>query len=316
MRRRANSVAALEAVPYLHPRMRSLGQLHSPDLATRFGEYLYVQGIENQIDVEDDGNCEIWVLEDEQMAKAADLLERFRAAPDAPEFTAASTAASRKRATEERAEKSRRSTVADTARIGYERNFAASGWLPLMLIVASVAVAIYSYAGSELPALRYLLFSTDFVAAHPFPQIAAGQIWRLITPIFIHFGWIHLLFNMFWLRDLGSLIQGRFGAGYLGVLILVSAILSNTAQAVWDGPLFGGMSGVNYALFGFLWLRGKYDRHTAWTLNPSTVQVMLIWLVVCMTGVVGPVANAAHLVGFAVGAAWGYLTSGRVSFSR
>jgi GlpG protein len=36
-------------------------------------------------------------------------------------------------------------------------------------------------------------------------------------------------------------------------------------------------------------------------LHPSSVQTMLFWLVLCMTGVLGNIANAAHVVGLAAG---------------
>ena len=296
--------------------MRNLGQLRPPELAARFGDFLFIQGIENQIDPEDDGACSVWVLDDAQLPQAAALLERFRAAPDAPEFTTAGTAASRKRASEARAEKVRRSTVADAARLGYERHFAGFGWLPALLIVASAAVAILSQVGDDLHALRWFLIEDIFSRRGLLAEVHAGQVWRLVTPIFIHFGWLHLIFNMMWLRDLGTFIQDRFGAVYLGALILVSAALSNVAQDWWHGPLFGGMSGVNYALFGFLWLRGKYDRSAAWSLTPTIVQTMLIWFVLCLTGLLGPVANAAHFIGLVTGLAWGFLSSGRMRFSR
>ena len=35
-------------------------------------------------------------------------------------------------------------------------------------------------------------------------DVLRGQIWRLITPIFIHFDVMHILFNMWMLRDLGD----------------------------------------------------------------------------------------------------------------
>ena len=45
-------------------------------------------------------------------------------------------------------------------------------------------------------------------------EVRSGQIWRIFTPILIHFSIIHIIFNILWLRDLGSIVQIRFGAGY------------------------------------------------------------------------------------------------------
>lgn len=305
--------------------MRSVGQLPTQDLAHRFGDHLYVQGIENEVEEEDDGKFSVWVLDDTQVAQATALLLRFMEKPDSAEFAGATSEAERMRTKEEREERSRRSTVADSARVDYERNFAGFAWMPVILIVACVAFAIYSHVGENREALRWFLISTSLplpppIGAGSLPEVRDGQVWRLVTPIFIHFGWIHLLFNMFWLRDLGTFVQNRFGPWYLGALVLVTAVLSNLLQYFWSGyPIFGGMSGVNYALFGFLWMRGKYDRHAAWSLNPQIVQTMLVWFFLCifLSKTIGMgVANAAHFGGLVSGMAWGFLTSGRVRFSR
>lgn len=61
------------------------------------------------------------------------------------------------------------------------------------------------------------------------------------------------------------------------------------------------MSGVAYALFGYIWMKGQHEPEQGMILHPSTVQTMLFWLVLCMMGFVGNVANAAHVVGVAVG---------------
>ena len=84
---------------------------------------------------------------------------------------------------------------------------------------------------------------------------------------------------------------------------------SNVAQFYHHGPVFGGMSGVVYGLLGYVWLRGKFDPASGLFVHSSTVTMMLIWLVACYVGLLGNIANTAHLVGLLMGAAWGYLSS-------
>jgi GlpG protein len=69
------------------------------------------------------------------------------------------------------------------------------------------------------------------------------------------------------------------------------------------------MSGVVYALAGYVWIRGRYDRASAVGLNQQSVTILLVWLVICYSGVVGPVANEAHVVGLIVGMLWGRISA-------
>jgi GlpG protein len=69
------------------------------------------------------------------------------------------------------------------------------------------------------------------------------------------------------------------------------------------------MSGVVYGLAGYAWMRGKYDRASSVGLDPQSVTILLVWLAVCYSGVVGRVANTAHLVGLIVGVVWGRVSA-------
>jgi GlpG protein len=308
--------------------MRTIGSLESKESADRFRDYLYAQAIESTVEEEEDGTYSIWIIEEDQRLRAAELLHQFREVPQTIDFREAAAIARRKREEEERREKKRRSTVADAARVGYERDFTGTAYLTWGLIAACVALAIYSQLGDNRRALSPFLI-TDY-RPHLFPgvdgvlpflpEVRNGQIWRLITPIFIHFTFIHILFNAMVLKDLGTFIEGRFGTLYFGLLVLAFGLLSNIGQSLWylQGPPipFGGMSGVNYGLLGFLWIRGRFDPRASWQLNKTTVQIMLAWFFLCYTGIFGNVANTAHAVGLVCGMAWGYASSGRLRFSR
>jgi len=116
---------------------------------------------------------------------------------------------------------------------------------------------------------------------------------------------------MLWLRDLGSMIEARQGTLQLAMLVLVLAAASNFGQYYVSGPIFGGISGVVYGLLGYIWIRGRFDPGSGLFLHPTTVNMMLIWFVLCYTNLLGlvAVANTAHAVGLVGGMLWGYLSS-------
>ena len=153
-------------------------------------------------------------------------------------------------------------------------------------------------------------------------SIKEGQVWRLITPIFIHFGPWHILFNMLWLFQFGKQIENRYGTFWFAVLVIMTALVSNLLQCLVptqvggsvpglasNGQLImplGGMSGVVYGLFGFIWVKSMFDPESRFQLPQSTIVILVAWLF--LGGLVIPgIANWAHGVGLAVGMLAGYL---------
>jgi len=105
------------------------------------------------------------------------------------------------------------------------------------------------------------------------------------------------------------MIERRQNTRVLSALVLFIAALSNLAQYLVNGPLFGGMSGVVYGLIGYIWLRGKFDPASGLFLDSSVVTVQVIWFFLCLFHFIPNVANTAHTVGFAMGIAWGYISA-------
>ena len=195
--------------------------------------------------------------------------------------------------------------------------------LTLVLIGACVVVALLSRFGADKQALRSLFISlfplrpamdadgTLFAGALLPEVLRGGQLWRVLTPIFIHYGPMHLFFNMFWLKDLGGLLEQRYGALRFGALVVGVGLFSNLAE-YFLGPStgFGGMSGVVYGLFGYIWVQGRLDpAGFGFALTSQTVLLMMAWFVLCFTGLLGPIANYAHAGGLVAGALAGWVVA-------
>lgn len=177
------------------------------------------------------------------------------------------------------------------------------------LLVITLGLALLTNLGNNYslvaPFSFFLMYTT------PEPYLIGGwqhlltQPWRLITPIWLHFGILHLVFNCLWWWELGRRIELQQSGKKLLWLLLLTAILSNLAQA-WQGiNLFGGLSGVIYGLLGYIWLWDKLNK-PVFLLPEGIVIFMLAWLVLGFTDVLamvgaGNMANMAHLGGLLSG---------------
>jgi GlpG protein len=189
----------------------------------------------------------------------------------------------------------------------------------LALILLSIG-GFLMYLYTPMNWLNALSFSSSQVSDNQgLFQAIDGQYWRLITPAFLHFGWLHIVFNCLWLWDLGRRVEQVMGHLNMFMLFLVIAVVSNASQFEFGGGgLFGGMSGVVYGLLGFSWIAPQLQ--PAWPIQPpKAIMIFMVgWLVVCMSGMVevlgfGAIANAAHLGGLLCGAVVGAVFAG---FSR
>ena len=97
------------------------------------------------------------------------------------------------------------------------------------------------------------------------------------------------------------------GTPHLMLIVVTTGVMSNAIQFWWSGASnFGGMSGVVYALLGYLWIANSIAPHPFMVLPKGIVPFMIGWLVLCMTPVVTfllgvHIANAAHLGGLLSG---------------
>ncbi|CAM3635615.1 rhomboid family intramembrane serine protease [Parendozoicomonas haliclonae] len=194
----------------------------------------------------------------------------------------------------------------------------------LLLIVASLVVAFLTGLGNNYETVAWFSMSEYLVQGDKIRYLPLSAMyehgdfswlfsWRVITPIFLHFGVFHLVFNMLWLLDLGHRIELRHKGLFLALLVLFTGAVSNIVQFVSaDGfPLFGGMSGVIFGLLGFCWIRERFEPG-CYKVPSGIYMFMMAWLLIGFTGILGSlglgqIANGAHAGGLLSGVAFGYL---------
>lgn len=192
---------------------------------------------------------------------------------------------------------------------------------PLTAVAVSLCLLVFLLTGllGDIVVSRLTIVPIALVNGMPVlgtlqDALTSGQIWRPLSPIFLHFGWMHLLFNMLWLWFFGSQVEQRHGRGRFIVLLLATGIGGNLAQYAAGTVLFGGMSGVDFGLMAYVWLMSRRRPGSGFFVPQMLVVLMFGWLVFAMTSVaglvgLGNVANEAHLGGLVVGLVLGWYYS-------
>ena len=321
--------------------MRLIGELDNLDHANTFVAHLRTEGITSHLEQEGE-IWEVWVKEEDFLARAADELETFQQNPTDAKYRVAVEKANQILREEEQKRKRIQKNIVNVSQDGLPQKFP----LTLLLIGISALVSLLTNFGEE-KRVSSVSQALAFVAVESpesveiaqqaenrddlqlrLASVLRGEVWRLVTPIFIHHGVFHIVFNMIWLFQLGKMIEVRYKTFALAILVLSTAALSNLAQGIAPEALqgsvpgmrenfllfsgFGGMSGVVYALFGFIWVKSIVDPSSRLMLPQSTVILLVAWLFFCMTPLPQEwfnvrIANWAHGVGLLAGMIAGYL---------
>ena len=207
---------------------------------------------------------------------------------------------------------------AGRSRPGFKEQLRHAPMTALVLLLSAIVGAV-TLLGENLETMRWLTFLPFQVVGeylHFTPladSLAAGQWWRLVTPMLLHFGILHLAMNGMWYWELGRRIESRQGSINLIGLTLLFSLVSNYTQFAFSGAtLFGGLSGVLYGLLGHCWIYQWLSPNPAYRLPKGVLVMMLVWLLLCLSGLVsmigfGEIANAAHVSGLLVGCFSGLL---------
>ncbi|MEX2475732.1 rhomboid family intramembrane serine protease [Marinobacter sp.] len=265
----------------------------SVDLAS-FSRWLREQGVGHRI-TEEGGFQVLWLENPDHAAPVLEALDRFLLEPEM------------------------REAVNTTSQSPV---FVGGRWQPsprhaplvLGIIVLAVVVAWVTGMGSNQASTLLMMvdpqnYAWDSLSARVDAlreTLAGGEIWRLISPDFLHFSWTHIIFNSVMLWFLGSQIEWFDGKVRLMGLFVFTSLVSNGLQYFVSGPLFGGLSGVVYGILGYCWLSQR--RYPRFQFPPALVTFAVVWMVIGFTPLpemlgLGRMANEAHLGGFVAGLA-------------
>jgi len=196
----------------------------------------------------------------------------------------------------------------------------------VLAILAALVVAAISSFGSELSGVMRLFYPAFYPGADVGPASVLrilGQIdsvetlLRTMSPALLHFGAMHLVFNVLWMWHFGRMIESEQSSlQYLGLLFFL-AFASNMAQYLWSLSVnFGGLSGVVYGLLGYIWMWQVVVPRGRLRLPPAMISFLLVALVVMEIVASAWIASAAHAGGLIAGMMAGLVTAGLHRYRR
>ncbi len=313
--------------------MRELTSFSDPLEAEKLAAYLLYHEVESQVEQEEH-SWTVWVINDDQRGRALELQLELQASPESEAVQLAQQHAAKQQQQQEKARAQARRRAVSAARLRqrwkghWYRCFPAT----VVLIGISLAVVLLTTdfhqgrnavgltsglcnrKGSVL--LEALFLDVRVTEAEvlemirtggpPSPLlltrvVTSGEVWRLVTPIFLHFSFLHIFFNMYWMWGLGRGVEFLRGTPRFLAIVLLIAVVSNISQWLVSGPAFGGMSGVVFGLIGYAWMKGRYEPHEGLGLRSEQITYSLFFLFLGFGGAFGSVANTCHLAGLLTG---------------
>lgn len=138
-----------------------------------------------------------------------------------------------------------------------------------------------------------------------------GQAWRLLAAAFVHFGIIHIAFNMYALYYGGLWTERLYGSARFAVIYLLSALAGSVVSSCWDAMrLSAGASGAVFGVYGALlvfFMRRRGDIPLDLLKGVRNGAISLCVYSLAMGAVLPTVDNSAHIGGLLGGAATGWL---------
>ncbi len=311
--------------------MRQIGALDKASEAQRFCAYLLTQGIDAQAEQAGDA-WEIWVRDENQLDAADEELKQFKVDPEAPKYASAVKQA--EGIERERAKKlaaARKNMVNIQSTWGRAMPGQGPKKCPLTVAIIAVSVVIFVAHITDIGGFfyRHLEFADriQFVdrlvenedgdlmkvaALNPdsvsdrLVNIRQGEVWRLLTPTLLHYDFLHIFFNAYMMYYLGGQVENYYGRWRYGLLVVALGLTAVLVQCLMPAELplgipggsafGGGLSGVVFGLFGFMWVKMNTQPSAGFFMSPFLIVIMFGQFFLGITGILDSIiqTNIAH----------------------
>lgn len=133
--------------------------------------------------------------------------------------------------------------------------------------------------------------------------VSQGEIWRLLTMVFLHGGLLHILFNSWALLAVGPLVEDLYGPRKFLFLYVATGIGGSVLSFLWRFGQFGPGIGASGALFGLIGIAAVWGWRRGGSIGAGVRGQMVQWAIYgLLMGVLFRFDNAAHLGGLITGA--------------
>lgn len=263
-----------------------------------FIRYLSTQGVRHRIS-EESGRQVLWVASEAEAESVRHAYARWRQEPELLDELNQSWEA-------QAGARPARSRIANSLFHQIYYMPITAGLTVLCLIVAAVSVL-----GSQAGRVEYLFYPL-LDASGLFPLLAdidsLSDVLRTLTPMLLHFGEIHLVFNLLWLWYFGKQLETVQPRVLYLILIILLAFISNTAQyLVLEYNNFGGMSGVVFGLVGYAWVINNLMPRSHLMINNSMFAMFVVIMILMEVFAGSFIATAAHVGGLVAGLVLGVI---------
>ncbi len=183
--------------------------------------------------------------------------------------------------------------------------------------IIGITVVVYILQLLSVAVMGYAVYQIDWLEVYGArfnTAIRAGELWRFITPVFLHGSVPHIFFNMYALLSIGTLLEKHFGHGRFAALYFLGAFSGNVFSFLLTGEN-GYSVGASTAVFGLVAAEVAFFYHNRKLFGGQAKQAIsnavFIIAVNLFIGLTPGIDNWGHVGGLLGGAIFAWFASPR-----